>query len=316
MKRNKKLYSGPGVRYYEYNSGIVNTKRPVFLAVFLPVLLFFSLVGWGGVYAYNSYQENRPVLQSNDATAPQVQTVAVAEEEPTAQKAFQAKEDKQLASLIREKVDGMPKNTKWAVSVRDLNSGRMANVNADSKMEAASLYKLFLLAPLEKKISADYWKSSLGKQSISSCVTAMIQVSDNECANSVGTYTGWKTVDVLNQSLGFTNTTVNTKDGNKTTAREVSELMYRLQNSQLLSDKARRLVFDALYDQKYRDGIPAGCGQECLVGNKTGEIDDVRHDTAVVTHGGAKYIVTIMSTNGSWKQIADIAHTVDGAMNP
>lgn len=315
MKRNKQLLSGPSVRYYEHTVGIVNKKRSVFLTVFLPVVLVLGLLGGGGLFGYNYYKNNQPVRQSVETPAV-VQTLAAAEEEPIIQKAVQAKEDKQLAALVREKVDEMPKNTKWAVSIRDLNSGRMANVNADNKMESASLYKLFLLAPLEKKISADYWKSSLGKQSISACVTAMIKVSDNDCGNAVGTYTGWKNIDVLNQSLGFVNTKVNTKDGNVTTAREVSELMYRLQNSQLLSDKARRLVFDALYEQKYRSGIAAGCGSECLVGNKTGEIDNVRHDTAVVTHGSTKYVVTIMSTGGSWSQIADIARTVDDAMNP
>lgn len=314
MKQNKMLFSGPGVRYYEHNSGIVNNRRSVLLTVFLPILIIGAMVS-GGLVGYDYYKESRPVLQSTEKPTP-TQSIAAADEEQTSQKSYQAKEDKQLAALIREKVDEMPKNTKWGISVRDLNSGRMANINADSPMQTASLYKLFLLAPLEKKINADYWKSSLGKQTIGSCVTAMIQVSDNDCGNAVGTYAGWKNVDVLNKSLGFVNTKVNTKDGNVTTPREVSELMYRLQNSQILSDKARRLVFDALYEQKYREGIPKGCGEQCLVGNKTGDIDNVRHDTAVVTHGKARYIVTIMSTNGSWTQIADIARAVDDAMNP
>lgn len=172
------------------------------------------------------------------------------------------------------------------------------------------------MAPLEKKLSADYWKSRLGNQTINSCVEAMIKKSDNDCANAVGNYAGWKTIDPLNQGLGFTKTKINAKDNQQTTARETADLLYRLQNSQILSDKGRRVFFDAFYEQQHRYGIPAGCGQDCLVGNKTGESNNVKHDAAIVTHGSTQYVVVIMSTGANWAQLADVAHTIDLAMLP
>ncbi len=271
------------------------------------------LVG-GGIYGFDLYQK-RQVLQRADSS-PVVADIAEKEPAVDPQQPKQATEDKGLADTIQKKLDTMPKNTQWSVSVRDLKSERMANVNADTSTEAASLFKLFLLPSLEKKLSADNWKVKLGGKTTAACVEAMIKVSDNDCAVAVGGYINWKSIDDYNRGLGFTATTVNSKTVQTTTSREVSQMLYRLQNSQILSDKARRIVFDALYEQKYRSGIPAGCGQECLVGNKTGENGPVKHDAAVVTHGASQYIVVIMSTNASWAQVADVAHTVDLSMLP
>lgn len=316
MKRNKKLSSGPGVRYFQYRSGIVNTKKPLAVRVGLPVLSALLILGGGGYFGLQQYQQRRPVTLSNQS---QFEPVEVEEKEASTidLEPFQAKEDEKLAAQIKEKLSDMPKDAEWAVSVRDLNSGRMANINADKRMEAASLYKMFLLAPLEKRLSADYWGSYISSNTINDCVRLMIEISDNDCPQVLGKYMGWQNVDPLNHEMGFKNTTVNTTDGNMTTSRDMSELMYRLQNSMMLSDKARRLVFDALYEQRYRDGIPNGCGQECLVGNKTGNLDGIKHDAAVVKHGSAHYIIVIMSSgNSDWSQVADIAKHVDVIMNP
>lgn len=316
MKRNKKLVHGPSVRYFQHSAGIVNNKKPALVRLVLPMLSTLMLLGGGGYYGLVQYQKSRPVVLSNQSQFEPVE-IKEAEESTINLEPFQAREDELLAGEIQKTIDSLPDDTEWAVSVRDLNSGRMANINSDKKMEAASFYKMFLLAPLEKRLSADYWSSYIGSQPISECVIAMIEISDNDCPVSLGDYMGWNTVDILNHELGFNNTTVNTTDGNKTTAKDMSELVYRLQNSMILSDKARRLVFDALYEQRYRDGIPTGCGQDCLVGNKTGNLDGIKHDAAVVKHREAHYIIVIMSTgNGSWDQVAEIAGSVDKAMLP
>lgn len=316
LKRNKNRYSGRSVRYFDYRLGVVNSKKPRIATVFLPGLIVLSILGGGGFYGYSLYE--KPVTNARANAAPiEVETVAEQYNDQTDQKSYQAKEDSMLASSIKSKIKKMPAGSEWAVSIRDLNSGRMANVNADIQMDSASLYKLFLLAPLEKKLSADNWKSKLGTQSIEQCVDLMIRVSDNDCPQAIGSFINWKTVDTYNQSLGFANTVIGTKGSQVTTTRDVSELVFRLQNSQMLSDKARRIVFDALYEQKFRSGVPTGCGQDCLVGNKTGDLSNVKHDVAIVKHDDAHYVVAIMSSgNSTWQQVADLASSIDEAMRP
>jgi len=319
LKRNTKLISGRDIRYYNYHSGTVAKGRSRILTVILPICIVFAALGGGGYFGYQQFNlmtSPQTVLQSNETPAQDPANIDEQDADNLSQQAFRLREDEKLSSEIANKIDDMPKSITWAVSVRDLNTGRMANINADRKMESASLYKLFLLPALEKKINADNWKSRLGKGTINDCVIAMIKVSDNECPKAVGDYAGWKNVNPLNASLGFTHTNISDKVGNTTTARDVSEMMYRLQNSQILSDKGRRTVFDALYAQKFRSGIPKGCGQDCLVANKTGDIDNVKHDAAIVTHDNARYVVVIMTENGSWQNIADLAEQIDNIMLP
>lgn len=316
MKRTKKRVNGPSVRYFQYNAGVVLKKKPALVRIVLPVFVTVFVLAGGSYVGLRQFDQRKPVTLSNQSQFEPVEAETTATStidlEP-----FQAKEDELLADEIKAKLHDMPSGTNWSVSVRDLNSGRMANINADKQMTAASFYKMFLLAPLEKRLSSEYWESYVSNQTISQCVVAMIEVSDNDCPRYLSWYMGRTSVDTVNQELGFKKTTVGFEEGNMTTSRDMSELMYRLQNSMLLSDKARRLVFDGLYDQKYRDGIPAGCGEECLVGNKTGDLEGIKHDAAVVKHGQAHYIVVIMSSgNGSWEQIADIAKAVDTAMLP
>jgi beta-lactamase class A len=314
VNRNKGLFSGRKSHYYSYRIGAYQSRKSIWRIILVPtsVMIILGVFSAGG-YLY--YQKSQIALSVKDALieTPKVEEIT---QEQIDQKSLQVREDPELVDAIKDKLESMPKSSTWSVSVRDLQSGRMANINSDELMTTASIYKLFLLAPLEKKISADNWKSVIGKMSINDCVMAMIQVSNNDCPQALGDYANWKTADTYNQSLGFKNTRLGIKDGQVTTAREVNDIMYRLQNSQILSDKARRLVFDALYEQKYRSGIPNGCGPDCLVANKTGEIDDVKHDAAIVTHGAAQYVLVIMTKNATWPQIAELSKMIDVEMLP
>lgn len=314
MKSRKGGAIGPKVRYYRHAVGVVKSKKRLPLKHTIRGLFVMALVAGSVVGAVKAL--DRAPLQRNDTTPTQVTIKeSQTEDKDLVASPKQAVEDASMAAFVKNQLDQMPKGQKWSVWVRDLNSERMVSVNADDSMASASLYKLFLLPSLESKLPAKNWNSRMSKQSINDCVIAMIKVSDNDCGVSIGSYIGWQYIDKFNQNLGFTNTKIGiTKQ--QTTAREVGDMMYRLQNSQILTDKARRTVFDALYAQKYRQGIPAGCGSECLVGNKTGEDGPVKHDVAVVTHNSAKYVVVIMSENAGWNDVATVAKTVDQALLP
>lgn len=314
MKQKNRAIRGPKIQYFNHNFGVVNARRPKTLTVFLPTLVTVFVIG-SVFFGFGALQNSRLAQRADDKPKVVVQQPA-ADEAEARPKSKEAREDKALAKTIEIKLKTMPRGTKWAVSVRDLNSERMANINADQQEEAAGIHNLFLLAPLEKKLHAEHWNSKLGKQSIAACVEQMIKKSDIDCANALGGYAGWKTIDSYNQTIGFTKTKISSKDDQKTTARETANLLYRLQNSQILSDIGRRAFFDALYEQDYRYGIAAGCGQDCLVGNKTGESSKVKHDAAIVTHNKAQYVVVIMSSGANWAQLAEIAKTIDQAMTP
>lgn len=306
---------GKRVYYFAHKNGVLERRRLRGLFAFAGVFTTFSILGGGLVGINYLIDQNREKAVYQQRVVQSSSEKKQTEPNQLKNSPTKAQEDEQLAKLISAKVKTMPKGQKWSVHVRDLKSNKMANVNSDDMMEASSLSQLFLLAPLEKKTYSDYWRNWVGGKPIATCVEEMVKNSDGNCASAIGNYANWKTIDETNKSFGFSKTKIS-KEKAETNAREVGELVYRLQNSQILSDKARRIVFDGFYGQKHRLGIPIGCGSECLVGNKSGESGSVKHDAAVVSHKGAKYIIVIMSEGGNWQQIGDIAKLVDGEMDP
>ncbi len=314
MKTKNRGTTGPRIRYYQRSAGVVYAKRRPNLLALARSFLVVCLVAAGAFGVYQKLNAS-PLQRTDGVESTLTQKEQTTEQANLVQAPKQAREDESMSRFVQSQLKSMPKNQKWSVFIRDLNSERMVSINADDRMQSASLYKLFLLPPLENKLPAKNWNSRLGAHTINDCVMAMIRVSDNPCGEAVGNYVGWQYIDKYNQNIGFTKTKIG-NTAQQTTAREVGDLVYRLQNAQLLSDKARRLIFDGLYSQKLRMGIPTGCGEECLVGNKTGEDGPVKHDVAVVTHNSAKYVVVIMSENASWNDVASVAHTVDQALLP
>lgn len=222
-----------------------------------------------------------------------------------------SRENDVLKELINEKIATYPSDQKWAVFMYDLNDGSKVEINKDKVMPAASLYKLFLLEALESKLPYDKWAYTWldDGTNVAECVQDMLRTSDSACAESISNYVGWGVVDKLNQKNGFDNTKVAGADGRQTTASDAGELLIRMQRGQILSDGARRYVFDALYQQINKEGITPGCGS-CRVADKIGQLSDVANDGGIVTFGNHSYVLVIMSQGGSMKQITELTKTI------
>lgn len=225
-------------------------------------------------------------------------------------------QDQQLAKKIAAKLATFPKSQQWSVYVQDIGSDRSAAINADAGYEPASFYKLFLLAPLESKFPTDKWSTRIKGKSLKTCIDLMLRLSDNACGQAIGSLINWSYADSFNESIGFNKTKFSNGQGGTTTAREVGGLFVSLRKGEILTDKARRQVFDSLYGQKHAKGIPAGCTTNCRVANKTGDINGFVHDGGVVTHGKDSYVLVVMSKGGSFDQIAELTRTIDTEMYP
>lgn len=216
-----------------------------------------------------------------------------------------------LKGLIGEKIASYPSDQKWAVFMYDLNDGSKVEINTDEVLPAASLYKLFLLEALESKLPFDKWAYTWLSDgtNVQNCVQDMLRNTDSACAESLSGYIGWGVVDRLNQKNGFDNTSIAGADGRVTTAGDVGELLIRLKKGQMLSDYARRFVFDTLYQQVNKQGISAGCNG-CRAANKIGQLSKAANDAGIVTYGNHSYVLVVMSQGGNLKQIADITKTI------
>lgn len=313
LRRDKKVY------YYDRHNGVLERKITTRYRLFSGTLV--ALFMFSGVGMLTSQVIKQTQREDVYATSIQRQTVPVdttqkANEEDKLKNAEKkAREDEQLAKKVKDKLKNVPGGQKWSVYIRDVNSDRMASINADAMFNASSLGNLFVTAPLESKVPAAKWGYKVGQSTTAKCVQDMISSNDQTCKQLINRSAKLAEADKVLESHGLKKTVLNDKE-QKTTAREMGELLFKLQNSQVLSDKARRVVFDGLYGQKQREGIPASCTDKCLIANIAAEDAGVRHDAAIVTQGSSKYVVVIMTNGGSWSQIADVASMIRGELQP
>ncbi len=88
---------------------------------------------------------------------------------------------------------------------------------------------------------------------------------------------------------------------NLVTADDLARVMVALAGGRLAGPEASDACEHTLQAQAYRDGIPAGLPADAVVGNKTGWVDGVNHDVALVRAGGLPPIglAVLCSTPGT-----------------
>jgi Beta-lactamase enzyme family len=314
LAREKRVY------YFNTDYGVLRKKATSWyhLASGLMVVTLAFGVLKAGALALDNYNQSQKTTSYQRQSAPvDLHNQSDGESDEKLKNApTKAREDEQLAEDIKDKLKNVPGGHKWSVYVRDLNSDRMASIDADDKREAAGLGHLFTTVALEAKTPTKRWSYRVGGQTINDCVYNIISFNDEKCLSTLSRYADLKNANSVLSGHGFKKTNITPKE-KETTARETGDLLFRLQNSQVLSDKARRVVFDGLYGNKMREGIAANCKDNCLTANIAGESGSVRHDAAIVTIDGAKYVVVIMAPNSaSWSQIADVAAYIQTTFKP
>jgi beta-lactamase class A len=199
---------------------------------------------------------------------------------------------------------------KWGVVAKSINGPTFdAKINADKEFESASIYKLFLVMPLFNQIAVEHQKNIKvniggGQKPIATCVDLMLRLSNNECGEAIGNYLNWSKADKMLKTNGFTHTTFKETNKLRTSAGDTASFLEQL-NGDMLNRTAKDTVMRSLREQRWRSGIPTGC-PGCIVANKTGDIDNVTHDAAIVQYKGGSYVLVIFSEGGNFKQISEL----------
>lgn len=313
LRRGKKVY------YFKHHNGVLENKKHARLQAISGTLVALFIVGGVGALSLQVLEMRQENAASNalQRQAAPIDTSQKASEEDKLKNADKkAREDEQLAKKVLTKLKNVPGGQDWSVYIRDVKSDRMVNINADEQREAASLSNLLITAPLESKFPSEKWRYRAGNTTVAKCVEALISAKDESwCRRSIDRYADVDNATSILKGFGLKDTKLSATE-EKTSARDMGELLFNLQNSGVLSDKARRAVFDGLYGHSMREGIPAGCDQSCLVANITAENENVRHDAAVVTAGESQYVLVIMTKDASWSQISDVAFDIRLELQP
>lgn len=228
-----------------------------------------------------------------------------------------AQEDTNLNARLASQSAGYA--GKLALYAADLRTGKTVAINADTPVPTASVIKLTVLYDAVKDIEegrasfADRLTLTKANQvegsgvlglfdtpltvTLKDALTMMVVVSDNTATNLVIDRLGLSNIDNRIESLGLKNTWLYKKvfmpptppvpadqpqfGLGKTTAREMAEVMERFATCNSIPQPLCQGAIAMLKNQTDRDAIPRYQGS-LEVANKTGAVDQVRNDVAIV----------------------------------
>jgi len=220
----------------------------------------------------------------------------------------------------------------YAIYVKDLTTGGKRNVyiNSDQAFEAASLYKLFLMAAtfeainegkltLDTEISAklshleevlgsvDYGYQELPGDEVATytvreCLDRIARISDNYAAIMLAEKVGWDSVQTTADKIGAVNTTIKTPIS--TSAEDVGLLLEKIYLGEIVSFESSEQIINMLATAQINNRIPAklpktnpSTGSQLKIAHKTGELSQVRNDAGIVFLDGNPYIIVMMTKN-------------------
>lgn len=190
----------------------------------------------------------------------------------------------------------------WSAAVVNLDTEDSCTVNNQS-MQAASLIKLFIMGAVYERY--DDLTGTYGTDQIRGLLSDMITVSDNTAANTLTNYlgdgddtAGRAAVNEYCASNSYESTTMGRmllapadNGDNMTSVGDCVEFLRKVYKGEV-SHADEMLEF--LKGQQRTHKIPAGLPEGVESANKTGELDTVENDAAIV-FAQTSYILCIMS---------------------
>ena len=258
---------------------------------------------------------------------------------PSSGTTFTDNTDSSMDNLLNQVQSLLPTdNGTWSVYVCNLLKDSDGTIN-DTPMQAASLIKLYIMGAVYENYRTI--AQSHNSEEIDSNISAMISVSDNDAANTMVNWlgngndaAGMTKVNNFCQEHGFTSTQMNrlllaSKENgdNYTSVKDCGTFLkqiYQVVNGTLPSSTLANA--DAMYfqlkTQQRKNKIPAQLPEGVGTANKTGELDTVENDAAIIydTAKGIDLVVCFMSqdltdTGAAQSTIAADARAIYGYYN-
>jgi beta-lactamase class A len=167
-------------------------------------------------------------------------------------------------------------------------------------------------------------------------VNAMIKYSDNIASNALISHFGFTAINETIRSAGMTKTLLarhfagevppGRRNLNVTTPQDIGVLLYQIERGAhegiptVASPASCRAMIQTMLGQQYREMIPAGVKRHVPIANKTGELDNVRSDAAIVDPlSESPYILVLLTRDLDYPglaygEVAEFAERIDKAM--
>lgn len=231
---------------------------------------------------------------------------------------------------------------RFAVCCRDLSNIDQcgdSDCRPDEFFPAASVIKAAIMAclledaaqgrtSLQKMVSVDtsnmvggagvLFEMAPRSYALSELCRLMMVVSDNTASNACLREVGMERFNEFCRRRGyqaeieryFMSPVVDGRD-NRMTAASAAKILADLYGGLGLTSELREFAVESLRRQQYREKIPLMLPPEVVVGHKTGELDGVRHDAAVIEVEQPYALVVLTAQGGApWevdKAIAELS---------
>ena len=216
----------------------------------------------------------------------------------------------------------------WSVYVYVPCTDSALEIN-NIKVQAASVIKLFIMGAVYDDY--DEITKKYGKRETDELIEKMITVSSNESADELvfmigrsNAAKGQKAINEYCKRIGFESTSMNRmmgdnndKSDNYTSAKDAGMFLNMVLSGSLPhSDE----MMEYLKNQTRKNKIPDGVPKNVMTANKTGELEDVENDAAII-FADEPYILCVMSDGVNDYQppidaIADISTVVYNYIAP
>jgi beta-lactamase class A len=224
-----------------------------------------------------------------------------------------------------------------AVAARSLESGMALDLRADERFPSASVIKVPILAALLAEVEAG--RVSLGQTyrlDYADCVEGsgvlralheglevtvedlahlMIIVSDNSASNILIDLVGLDRIAGHMERWGFREIVLGRKFydfaardrglDNWVSAGELTDMLTRIERRTLLGEPACEKILDIMRKQQFSDRIPKLLPPDTVVANKTGSIDGVYHDAAVIYAPAGPLVLTVLTREVPSRPVAE-----------
>lgn len=205
-----------------------------------------------------------------------------------------------LNTEIQNYIKSNAASGEWSVYAKNLVTNSVkVNIN-NRKLESASLIKLFIMATAYEEIE----KGTLNKAEVINDIKIMINQSDNAATNRMIDKLEFNKINNYIKTHNYNSTQISRKmlekeprGDNYTSVVDVGNLLESIYRGTCVSKDASKEMLEILKTQTRKGKIPAGVPSGVTTANKTGELDDVENDAAIVYKDGAHYLIVVMSNN-------------------
>ena len=254
------------------------------------------------------------VIPPEERTPPEETTPA---EEENPESSSQAEELTAMLQSFTE--DTTQAGGEWAVAVQRADEEDCIASNS-KPMQSASLIKLFVAATVEENRNT----VAAGEQysgETDDLLFNMLSESDNEATNTLvrrlgdgDAAAGMALVNQYCATHGYLDTSMGRLmldfDANADNYTSVEDCCASLHSLLTGRTQGADVILDALKQQVRTSKIPAGVPDDVETANKTGELDTVENDAAIIWVGDSPYILCVMSDQLSDANLAR-NHIVD-----